>query len=125
MKFIRQEFGDYFCIAVAGYPEGHLEAESLEKDMVALKEKVDAGADMVVTQLFYDNQEFISFVHKMRELGVPEHIPIIPGMMPIQSYQGFKKMTEFCKTKVPEEIFEQLEPIKDNDQEVKDFGRIL
>merc|ERR1719333_360350 len=120
VKYIRQEFGDYFCIAVAGYPEGHLEMESKDADLRYLKDKVDAGADMIVTQLFYDNVEFFAWRDKCVEMGIT--IPILPGIMPIQSYGGFTRMTSLCKTKLPPTLMDALEPIKDDDQKVKDFG---
>ncbi|EER08220.1 Methylenetetrahydrofolate reductase, putative [Perkinsus marinus ATCC 50983] len=120
VRHIRGKYGDYFCIAVAGYPEGHLEAESIEEDLVHLKEKVDAGADLIITQLFYDTEVFFKFVAAVRKLGI--QVPIFPGIMPIQSYSGFKKMTEFCKTKVPRAIADQLEQVKGDDQRVKDLG---
>merc|ERR1719498_1558211 len=120
VKYIRQEFGDYFCIGVAGYPEVHLESSSREDDLKHLKEKVDAGGELIVTQLFYDNQEFLNFVKACREMGIT--CPILPGIMPIQSYTGFKKMTQLCKTKVPDHINEGLEPLKDDEQKVKDYG---
>merc|ERR1719236_159413 len=120
VKYIRSEYGDYFCVAVAGYPEGHLEATSFDDDMKHLKEKVDAGADLIVTQLFYDNPSFLGYVERCRAMGIT--IPILPGIMPIQSYAGFKKMTELCKTKVPPHITEALEKVKDDEQKVKDYG---
>merc|ERR1719506_3614389 len=120
VKYIRQEFGDYFCVAVAGYPEGHLEATSFDDDMKHLKEKVDAGADLIVTQLFYDNDSFLEYVDKCKKMGIT--IPILPGIMPIQSYAGFNKMTSLCKTKVPSYITDALEPAKDDDEKVKDAG---
>jgi len=120
VKYIRQEFGDYFCVAVAGYPEGHLEATSFDDDMKHLKEKVDAGSDLIVTQLFYDNDSFLEYVDKCRKMGIT--IPILPGIMPIQSYAGFNKMTTLCKTKVPPHIPEKLDAVKDDDEKVKDAG---
>merc|ERR1719160_93807 len=120
VSFIRQEYGDYFCIAVAGYPEGHMECESLEMDIVRLKEKIDAGGELIVTQLFYDNGEFEAFKRKCRNAGI--NVPILPGMMPIQSFGGFNRMTSLCKTKVPPEIHARLEPVKDNEEGVKDVG---
>merc|ERR1740117_798676 len=120
VKYIREEFGDYFCVAVAGYPEGHLEATSFDDDMKHLKEKVDAGADLIVTQLFYDNVGFLEYVDKCKKMGIT--IPILPGIMPIQSYGGFSRMTSLCKTKVPPHINEALDPVKDDDEKVKDKG---
>merc|ERR1719321_1999688 len=120
VKYIREEYGDYFCVAVAGYPEGHLEATSFDDDMKHLKEKVDAGADLIVTQLFYDNPSFLAYVEKCKGMGIT--IPILPGIMPIQSYAGFNKMTTLCKTKVPSWIPERLEAVKDDEEKVKDAG---
>merc|ERR1719387_1020623 len=120
VKFIRQEFGDFFCIGVAGYPEGHLECESREADLKHLKEKMDAGADLIVTQLFYDNQEFLDFVAKCRDMGITA--PILPVIMPIQGFGGFTRMTTLCKTKIPPEVHAALEPVKDNDEAVKEVG---
>jgi len=120
VKYIRAEFGDYFCIAVAGYPEGHLEAVSFDDDMKHLKEKVDAGADLIVTQLFYDNKTFLDYVDLCKKMGIT--IPILPGIMPIQSYAGFNKMTSLCKTKVPPHIPEMLDAVKDDAEKVKDAG---
>lgn len=87
-------------IAVAGYPEAHMTCASLDLDIQYLKEKVDAGADLVITQLFYDVSLFLSFVEKCRAKGIT--CPIIPGIMPIQNYRGFKRMTVWsCPHGVP------------------------
>jgi len=120
VKLIREEHGDWFGIAVAGYPEGHIQCESLEKDIQYLKEKVDAGADFIVTQLFYDCDLFLNWVQKCREAGIT--CPIIPGIMPIQSYAGFQRMTGFCKTYVPQEILDDLAAIQHDEAAVKDYG---
>ncbi|KAJ3312573.1 hypothetical protein HDV04_002890 [Boothiomyces sp. JEL0838] len=120
VRYIRKEYGDYFCIGVAGYPEDHPDSTEKGKDLVYLKEKIDAGADYVVTQLFYDCDVYINWVKEVRALGITA--PILPGMMIIQSYNGFKRMTTLCKTKVPQYIYDDLEPIKDDDQAVKDYG---
>eukprot|EP00357_Protocruzia_adherens_P033016 CAMPEP_0114993432 /NCGR_PEP_ID=MMETSP0216-20121206/12526_1 /TAXON_ID=223996 /ORGANISM="Protocruzia adherens, Strain Boccale" /LENGTH=592 /DNA_ID=CAMNT_0002357073 /DNA_START=250 /DNA_END=2028 /DNA_ORIENTATION=- len=120
VAYIRKEYGDYFCISVAGYPEGHLEANNKDEDMEHLKTKVEAGSDVIITQLFYDVDEFLSFVTRCREAGIT--IPILPGLMPIQTYGGFKRMTEFCNTKVPQEITDALAPIHEDDAAVKEYG---
>eukprot|EP00158_Paraphelidium_tribonemae_P004848 Partr_v1_DN26998_c0_g1_i4_m6645 putative Methylenetetrahydrofolate reductase len=120
VRYIRSEYGDYFCVSVAGYPEGHIDNPDKAEDLRFLKEKVDAGADYIVTQLFYDVDMFIDWVKDLRAMGV--NCPIIPGIMPIQSYGGFKRMTTLCKTFVPQKIWDELEPIKDDDQKVKEFG---
>lgn len=120
VKFIRAQYGDFFGIAVAGYPECHMSSSSKEADIAHLKEKVDAGADFVITQLFFDCDIFLDFVARCRAVGIT--VPIIPGIMPIQSYDGFCRMTGFCKTFVPQRILDKLEPIKHDDAAVKSFG---
>ena len=121
VKLIRKEHGNYFCIGVAGFPEGHPHSkDNKDNDLIYLKEKIDAGADFVLTQFFYDPDVFVYFYQRCRATGIL--CPIIPGMMPIQSYTSFKKMTTFCRTKVPEHIWQSLAPMKDNDEEVKEFG---
>jgi 5,10-methylenetetrahydrofolate reductase len=82
--------------------------------------QVAAGADLVISQLFYDADLFLKFVEDCRAAGI--QCPIIPGIMPIMTYGGFKRMTGFCKTKVPQEVADTLESIKDNDEAVKVTG---
>eukprot|EP00761_Pharyngomonas_kirbyi_P009770 gb/GECH01009788.1/.p1 GENE.gb/GECH01009788.1/~~gb/GECH01009788.1/.p1 ORF type:complete len:593 (+),score=137.16 gb/GECH01009788.1/:1-1779(+) len=120
VRYIRELHGDHFGITVAGYPEGHPESDSYYDDLYYLKEKVDAGGDVVITQLFYDCDIFLKFVDDCKSKGI--NCPIIPGIMPIHTYNGFKRMTTFCKTQVPKHILEDLEPIKDDDEEVKAYG---
>lgn len=122
VKYIRDKYGDYFCIGVAGYPEGHPDSQFEEKslEMAYLKAKVDAGANFIVSQFFYDCDLFMEWFHKCRECGI--NVPIIPGMMIIQSYSGFKRMSELCRIKVPAYIEDSLKKIRENDQAVKDYG---
>lgn len=125
VKFIRAEYGDFFSICVAGYPEGHpagfLDGKmSMDDEYQHLKEKIDAGADFIITQMFYDVDGFLEFVRKCRSLGI--NVPILPGILPIQNYGGFKRMTGFCKTKVPQAVTDAIELIKDDDAAVKQFG---
>ncbi|PSC68978.1 5,10-methylenetetrahydrofolate reductase [Micractinium conductrix] len=129
VKYIRAEHGDYFGIGVSGYPEAHPDvivedAAQMEKnywvDIDYLKQKIDAGADFVVTQLFYDVDRYFKFVKDCRSRGI--HCPILPGVMPIMAYGGFKRMTSFCKTAVPQHMADTLEAIKGSDEAVKAFG---
>mmetsp|Transcript_16542 Transcript_16542/g.24882 ORF Transcript_16542/g.24882 Transcript_16542/m.24882 type:complete len:616 (+) Transcript_16542:55-1902(+) len=121
VRFIKQEFGDYFGVAVAAFPEGYPQVPlSVDEQIAYLKDKVDAGADFVLTQFFYDTSVFISFVEKCRAAGIS--CPIIPGMMPIQNYSSFQRMTSFCRTAVPQRVWEAIAPISDNDEAVKAFG---
>ncbi|MBA0713817.1 hypothetical protein Golax_012826 [Gossypium laxum] len=129
VKHIRAKYGDFFGITVAGYPEAHPDAigsngiatpEAYQSDLAYLKKKVDAGADLIVTQLFYDTDIFLKFINDCRQIGIT--CPIVPGIMPINNYKGFVRMTGFCKTKIPDEVTAALEPIKDNDEAVKSYG---
>ncbi|GLT68105.1 hypothetical protein SLA2020_403640 [Shorea laevis] len=129
VKHIRAQYGDYFGITVAGYPEAHPDAigsngvaslEAYHNDLAYLKKKVDAGADVIVTQLFYDTDIFLKFVDDCRKIGIT--CPIVPGIMPINNYKGFIRMTGFCKTKIPAEVSAALEPIKDNEEAVRLYG---
>ncbi|ORY49494.1 methylenetetrahydrofolate reduct [Rhizoclosmatium globosum] len=119
VKYIREQYGDYFCIGVAGYPENHIENPDPEADFRHFIEKAKL-ADYVVTQLFYDCDIYLAWVDRVRAAGVT--IPILPGIMPIQMYGGFKRMTTLSKTRVPAFIDAALEPIKDDDKAVKEYG---
>lgn len=117
VRYIRKVYGDYFCIGVAAYPEGHAdeghpEGQSLEFDLPYLVEKTKAGADFIMTQLFFDVEAYDSFEKKLREheSGVFKTIPIIPGMMPIQSYQMIKRTTKLSHARLPQGIIQKLEP---------------
>lgn len=122
VRLIRQEHGDYFCVAVAGFPEGHPQGRGTDADteLRHLRAKVDAGADFVLTQFFYDPQVFLDYVASCRATGI--QCPVIPGMMPIQSFSSFQKMTSFCRTRVPPKVWRDLESIHDDDESVKKYG---
>jgi methylenetetrahydrofolate reductase (NADPH) len=105
------EYSSQFCIGVAAYPDGHTgELHDERAELSFLKAKVDAGADFIVTQLFYDVDGFLQWVRKVRETGIT--VPIIPGIMPIQTYSSFLRLTKLCGTRVPDSVMEALEPIR-------------
>jgi len=120
VRYIRKEFGDYFCLGVGGYPDGHHEQSDIDIDIKYLNEKVDAGADVVVTQLFYDIDKFLNFRDKCMKAGIK--VPIIPGIMPIHNYARFLKFTQFCKVSIPISVSKKLESIKDDDSSVINYG---
>lgn len=91
-----------------------------EDDLRYLKEKVDAGADFIVTQLFFQAKVFTSFVERCRAIGI--RVPIIPGVMPIQSYESLRHIVKLSKLSIPPEILEKIEPIKSNDEAIRNYG---
>ncbi|CAG8799442.1 11492_t:CDS:2, partial [Gigaspora rosea] len=120
VRYIRAQYGDYFGICVAGYCEGHVDNPDKDDDLRRLKDKVDAGADFIVTQVFYDVDLFLDWVKKCRAIGIT--CPIIPGLLPIQNYNGFNRIVSLSKTIVPKFVCDALEPIKHDDAAVKEYG---
>jgi methylenetetrahydrofolate reductase (NADH) len=112
--------GYSLCIAVAGYPEGHIESPDKETDWDHLQEKVEAGADFIITQLFFDNRNFFTFERRMREKGVK--VPIIPGIMPITNYNQILRFTRICGATIPDKLVKDLEPIQNDPDAVHRCG---
>lgn len=118
--FEAREQGKPFGIAVAGYPEKHVEAADLKTDLVNLKRKVDAGADCVVTQLFYDNTHFFRFVAEARALGI--QVPIIPGLLPILSAKQVLRIASLCGSVLPPALVKDLDAAGDDTAKVEEIG---
>jgi len=112
VTLIRQEFPQ-FGIAVAGYPEVHQEAVSADVDLENLKRKVDCGADMVVTQLFYDNADFFRFRDRCEQIGI--RVPIVPGILPVTNFAQIQRITTLCKAHLPEKFVADLSRQGDNE----------
>ncbi len=109
-----------FCLGVAGYPEKHPEAVSLDTDLDNLKRKVDAGAAFVTTQLFFDNAHYYRYVEKVRARGV--HVPIVPGLMPVLSLKQVQRFTSMCGATLPEKLIKRLEAAGDTPEIVETLG---
>lgn len=109
-----------FCLGVAGYPEKHPEAPSLEADLTHLRRKVDAGAAFVTTQLFFDNAVYYRFVEKCRVAGIT--VPIVPGIMPVLSLKQIQRFTQMCGATLPAQLTKRLEAAADNAEVVETIG---
>lgn len=106
VAFLRRNYPE-LCIGVAGYPEGHVEAASLETDLTNLKFKMDQGADFIITQLFFDNAFYWDFVSRARNVGISQ--PIVPGILPVASLAGVRKMTALGGASLPQKFLGALE----------------
>jgi methylenetetrahydrofolate reductase (NADH) len=119
VTLIRNEF-PHFGVAVAGYPETHQEAPSAYLDLDYLKQKVDAGADVVISQLFFNNDDFFRFRDHCTGHGI--NVPIIPGILPVTNLPQIKRVAKLCGAKLPEDLLERLESHADNLQGQFDVG---
>ena len=109
-----------FSVAVAGFPECHPRATSRESDLRFLKEKVDAGADAVITQLFFDNDDYFRFVDDLRRLGVT--VPIVPGVLPVLSAPQVRRFTALCCSKIPSKLERELVKVESDDEAAVEMG---
>ncbi|KAL5973546.1 Methylenetetrahydrofolate reductase 1 [Asimina triloba] len=130
VKYIRTRHGDYFGIVVAGYPDGHPSIvpegrdtplkEDYQNELAYLKQKVDAGADLIITQLFFDVGSYLRFVNDCRGIGIT--CPILPGLLAITTQRNFNYMVKMCKPKIPKEMKENLELVKDDEEALVAYG---
>lgn len=109
-----------FCIGVAGYPEKHSTAESLESDIEYLKMKVDSGAEYVVTQMFFDNEKYFRYVELCREKGID--VPIIPGLKPLVNGRQIESLPETFSINIPEELRKAVEDCKGDKEKIRHVG---
>lgn len=106
--------------AVAGYPEGHIESKSLEDDIKYLKLKVSKGADVIYTQLFFNNDKFYNFVQHCKDNSI--NVPVIPGIMPVTNYNSLCKMVSLCRVEVPRKMAETIDLHKDDKDYILKYG---
>jgi methylenetetrahydrofolate reductase (NADPH) len=118
VEFIRGRYP--FCLGAACYPEGHPEAPDLKADLDNLKRKVDAGVDFLITQLFFDNDDFFRFRDRAAAAGIK--VPILAGIMPILSVKQIKRFTEMCGASIPAGLLANIEAVEDDPEAVRQLG---
>ena len=112
IRFMR-EGGHGFCLVGGGHPEGHPECRDLELNIEHLREKVDAGVDVVITQLFYDNADYFAFVERARRVGI--RVPLVPGIMPITNWPQIERITTLSGNQVPSRLHAALERVRNDE----------
>lgn len=120
VSFIREQTGDHFHLEVAAYPEFHPEAKSPKDDLMHLKNKIDAGADSVITQYFYNTDAFFRFKEQCDKLGIT--VPIIPGVMPIYNFTQLSRFSNVCGADIPRWLAKRLEEYGDDADSLQAFG---
>jgi methylenetetrahydrofolate reductase (NADPH) len=120
VAFIRKHFGNYFSIGVAGFPEGHLLCPDRILDAQFLRNKITHGADYVITQLFFKNQDYFDYVTRLKDMGITERI--IPGILPITDYPGLVRFTALCGATIPQEVHDIFKPIADDKEKTLQAG---
>ncbi|HYZ85591.1 MAG TPA: methylenetetrahydrofolate reductase, partial [Bryobacteraceae bacterium] len=120
VAFIREQFGDTFCVGAAAYPEKHTECANPAVDLANLKRKVDAGVDFLITQLFFDNRRYFEFAECARSAGV--RVPLIPGIMPVTNAAQTERFTSSCGASLPFAFAAELDRRRDSPSEVLQLG---
>ena len=120
VRFIRKEFDDAFHIEVASYPEYHPQAGSAQDDLLNFKRKLEAGADSVITQYFYNADAYFSFIDACEVMGID--VPIVPGIMPINKFSQLARFSDACGAEIPRWIRKKLEGYGDDSASIRAFG---
>ena len=117
---LMREINKNVSIAVAGYPEKHIEAPSFTEDLQNLKKKINSGGNFIITQIFFDNQHYFNFVKEAKKIGINK--PIIPGIMPISNAKQIKKFTQLCGATLPKNLLKQIEVHQNDSKKIKTIG---
>lgn len=120
VEFVREETGDHFEIAVAAYPECHPQADNYQRDLENFARKMNAGANIAITQYFFTADAYFHFVERARAIGIEQ--PIIPGIMPITNYTKLARFSDSCGADIPRWVRKQLESYGDDSESIQKFG---
>ncbi len=118
--FIRENYGDFFSVAVAGFPEGHINCPDKETDTRYLKIKIEHGGEFVISQLFFDNSIYSEYLQRLKDIGV--NVRVLPGVLPITSYEGLLKFCNVCGTTVTGEIHDIFKPLTNDEEATRNAG---
>jgi methylenetetrahydrofolate reductase (NADPH) len=118
--WLREQYADRLCLAGAAYPEGHVECRDLARDLTHLGHKVRAGAELLITQLFFDNRCYFDFVKRARAAGIK--VPIVPGIMPITNFASVERMTKLSGASFPAALYAELERRRDDPAAIVQLG---
>lgn len=118
--FIRDNYKDFFSIGVAGFPEGHIHCPDKETDTKYLKIKIEHGGEFVITQLFFDNAIYSEYLERLRNTGI--NVRIIPGILPITSYEGLLKFCNICGATITQEVHDIFKPLIGDDEAISNAG---
>lgn len=119
-EFICSHYDNFFSIGVAGFPEGHIDCPDKETDSKYLKIKIDAGAEFVITQLFFDNKDYFEYIERVRKIGV--NVRIIPGILPITNYETLVKFCNRCGATIPQQVHNIFKPLAGDDKSTYKMG---
>ncbi len=120
IAFIRARYGNRLCLAGAAYPEGHVECRDLDRDLEHLAIKVQAGAEVLITQLFFDNRCYFEFVARARQAGIT--VPIVPGIMPITNLASIERMTALSGASIPPDLNAELQRRREDPAAIMQLG---
>ena len=109
-----------FCVGGACYPEGHIDAPSKEIDLQYCRQKVNDGADFLITQLFFDNRDYLDFVERARAAGIA--VPIVPGIMPVTNFTQIKRFAKLCGATIPSQMHVDMAPLENDPDKVEALG---
>ncbi|UCG00745.1 MAG: methylenetetrahydrofolate reductase [NAD(P)H] [Candidatus Heimdallarchaeota archaeon] len=117
---VSRNYGDFFSCGIAGFPEGHPEALNKEIDIIYLKNKLDSGGEFIITQLFYENNDYFDYVSRLKQIGVTTRI--IPGILPVFNFKNLKNFCAFSGASIPQRFYDIFGPIEEDSKATQEKG---